>query len=247
MPGVWLAAREFVPTFGRETRAGRCTMKYVATCGVFLTGLAPVTEASVLTFGFDSLSNGVTLPPGYGDNISIFDESPFNYGPAFGATPDILVDLPGNLRAWTDSYGDLDGVAYAVPDSSTLELTLRSTDPEQFVALHGFDLGGWPLEDFTVSRVQVLGADGVLFGAENVLVRGSSIDPDTKVMHTSFDFDRPLVSSEVTIRIDLAGLGFADDNIGLDNIAFAQVVPAPSSAIALLALGAVSRRRRHQR
>jgi hypothetical protein len=110
------------------------------------------------------------------------------------------------------------------------------------VRLYGFDLGGWPNANYTIPNLLVKNGAGTnLYSASNLLVKGAAPAP----RHTTIEFDTPLEANVLQIYINLAGLGGASDNIGIDNIAFDQteadvnVVPEPSTW-ALLASGAIA-------
>ena len=82
------------------------------------------------------------------------------------------------------------------------------------------------------------------FSAVDAFFLGATPDGEGRV-HTSYDFDRVIRGSEITIVLDFANVaGSAQDNIGTDNVAFGQVVPAPGAAALLVGAGLVSRRRR---
>jgi hypothetical protein len=70
--------------------------------------------------------------------------------------------------------------------------------------------------------------------------------------HQDYDFMTGLFADQLNIIIDTTGLGGANDNIGLDNIQFGQIIPEPATYTMLLLGGAslwfaVAHNRRKQR
>ncbi len=215
----------------------------------------PVLSLSLLQAGvvltFDQAAPGPAIDQNYGDNVAATPQAGNSYGTVndgFGFTPDITVTYgtPGEaINIWGPDYGDLNGVAYNENDGDTT-LTITFDAAGGFnVILFGFDLGGWRLADYTLANVSVLNGGGTpLFSQNNVLVNGAA-------GHTALDFGAGLQASSLRIVLDLTGLGAVSDNIGIDNIHFAQVAltapptppantPEPSSfllaAVGLLAL-----------
>jgi hypothetical protein len=99
--------------------------------------------------------------------------------------------------------------------------------------LNSFDLGGWSTTDQPDQTVQVLDAltGTPLFAQTGLTIEGTDgIDPT----HSDFDFLGGL-SSPNGLRIRY---GFANWNVGIDNVNFDQIsaVPEPASG-ALLLLG----------
>jgi hypothetical protein len=212
--------------------------------------LAAPSAATVLTFDWTrdpstgsvvSTASPSALPDDYGDFVSgasvAVPGGSFLYGAGGeGYTPNVTVDVyaggatPGAPRVelWSLGFGDLENVVFALPTSSFLEVAL-SADPGFQVALHGFDLGGYPGTDWVINSVEVLDATASRFTQASVLVEGSGV-----VQHTAFAFSTPIVAPQLLIRIDFANLQPSrQDNIGLDNLRFGQspvVVPEPAFA-----------------
>lgn len=207
---------------------------------------AGAAQATVLTFDIDNTKPNVSLSmsQAYGDRVTAQIQSNATYGVgAEGFTPNVLVSYgvptAGSLIRWTTDYGDLTNILENEVDGSTYMDVLFTADPGYMVTLFGFDLAGWLRADYTLpAGVRVTSGADTLFSQANVLVQGNGVGPK----HTSFDFGAGLTGQTLALRIDLTGMGNNSDNIGLDNIRFGQVSPAPTavpepSAWALMILG----------
>lgn len=206
--------------------------------------LAAPAAATVLIFEYPGL-NGDPVPQDYGDRVAAAAMGDFMYGLDHGLTPHVVADYFGTAGAkrWDTGYGDLVNVLYPESEGSALLRITLTADPGWLVSLHGFDLGGYPGADYTISALRVLdGAGALLLEESGVLVRGATADGLGR-RHTSFDFAEPFTAQTIVIEFETGPLGGASDNIGIDNIAFSQV-PAPASLpLAALALLATRRRR----
>ncbi|MCP5144084.1 MAG: hypothetical protein H6978_04600 [Gammaproteobacteria bacterium] len=230
---------------------------------------APDCSAVVLTFdqAFESgvivpLGVGGEEPPTYGDRVrgtlQHVAGGVLTYGEAGeGFTPNVVVDFfsqgPGNtsdVKLFGANYGDLTNVMYGNESAGSLNLYFTADDGYE-VLLYGFDLAGWPQQDYTINAVRVTDGNSLLFEQTSVLVEGDDSGPG----HTAFIFDTPLSAAYLAITIDVANIaGRSQDNIGIDNVRFGQSPPAPvpvpaalpllAGAIALLAGGDARRRRR---
>lgn len=199
---------------------------------------------------------GRPVPQDYGDRVGgavqAVSGGVFTYGEAGeGYTPNIVVDYflgdgngTGAVQMWTVQYGDLDNVIFGLASSGSLNIRLTA-DAGYTALVHGFDLAGWPQQDYTIRGVTVEGDGQTLFEAAGVQVQGAG------PTHTAFDFGTPLQGSQVLIHIDYGNLaGNVQDNIGLDNLRFGQTpppIPEPDSWLLLAAGGvvvALARRRR---
>ncbi len=209
--------------------------------------------ATVLTFDETRNSTGQLVVPvaagsevafDYGDNVT---GSPmkvpggqYTYGnEGEGFTPNVDVDFftdsGSSVNIWTVQYGDLDNVILAhVPlsgvDSPQLLNISLTADSGYQVQLWHFDMAGWPMSDYTINSVSVLGNSGSLFAQSQVLIEGDANGPG----HTAFDFASPLTAQQLTIQVEFSNMaGSIRDNIGIDNIRFGQappaVVPLPAS------------------
>lgn len=198
-------------------------------------------SATVLTFDQIRLSGNVVptisgnaLPQDYGDRVDAASVAvsggQFTYGNlGEGYTPNVLAEyftgaatpLNPGVSLWQDSYGDLINAMFGNQNSATLNVRLTADAGFQ-VALYGFDLGGWPNTDYTISAVRVLDGAMTLFAQSGVTVEGNFIGP----RHTSFDFLAPLSGGDLLIQIDYSNLAAGQhDNIGIDNIRFGQTPP----------------------
>lgn len=180
-------------------------------------------NSTVLTFEPRG-ADGAAAVQAYGDRVVGVEQDGFQYGSGGTSpfTPNVTVSYgPGvqGARRWGLSYGDLEDILWKDEPASHLEVVLEA-DSGSLVALHGFDLAGWPDVDYVINRVEVLDSDGQpVFSQDNVLIQGDFDGP----RHTSFDFAGGLVSEQLTIRFDSSNLGGTSDNIGIDNIEFSQL------------------------
>jgi hypothetical protein len=191
-------------------------------------------QATVLTFDTD-ITNPLSMPlsQDYGDRVSAALQGVMSYGVgAEGFTPNVLVEYRGNgssadIVRWPTAYGDLVNVIYNDADNDTRLQILFTADPGYDVVLHGFDLAGWPLQDYTIPGVFVTSGPSLLFAESGVLVHGAPPAP----LHTSFEFAGGLNGGQsLSLLLDLTGLRANSRNIGIDNIRFSQVSLAPPPA-----------------
>ncbi|MGJ3241800.1 MAG: hypothetical protein ACFE0O_02415 [Opitutales bacterium] len=209
-------------------------------------------QGSVLIFepSSGSFSSGATLSQDYGDNIAATIQDGFAYGSDYGFTPNVSVEygggpdpVDGYAVFWGPDFGDLDNVVEAESEPNGLQIRLVA-EPGYQVALHGFDLAGWPEADYTINAVRVRGSDdAILFESLNTFIAGAG------PAHTSFDFATAWLSSTIKIEWDSSNLGGSSDNIGIDNISFSQVaIPEPATALfaGLIGLGVGVVRSRRQ-
>lgn len=234
--------------------------------GLLLALAGAPAAATILSFDWTRDSGVVVptvspsdLPEDYGDFVSgpsmAVPGGVFSYGEAGeGFTPDVALDIRAggatptdpNVALWALSFGDLENVVFADPASGFMEVTLTANAGFE-VALHGFDLAGYPSADWVINGITISSPTATLFSQSSVLVEGGA----GTVRHTEFSFASPLVASQLVIRIDYANLTPSrQDNIGLDNLRFGQTpprVPEPGSAVqalgALLAVALLQRRK----
>lgn len=210
-----------------------------------LAGTCGMASATVLTFD-PNPGNGSPINGAYGDRVTSAMQGGFAYGTMFGQTPNVEVSYSsfnGNMLHWSTDYGDLQDVIYAPESAREFRVTLEA-DAGWLVELHAFDLAGWANTDYTINGVRVEVDGSVEFSEMNALVRGASADMQNR-RHTSYDFGAALTGSVVEIVVDVANIvGASQDNIGIDNVAFGQVVPAPGAVAVLGAAGLVAVRRR---
>lgn len=179
--------------------------------------------------------SGRNVPLDYGDRVGagVMDVpgGQFTYGEAGeGYTPNVTTEFvsgaaspvgPG-VSLWQDGYGDLVNVLFANTASDFLLVRLTA-DPGYQVGLFGFDLAGWPNADYLIDSISVFGDAALLFSQTDVLVEGDFSGP----RHSAFSFAGGLFAGELLLRIDFSNLaGAQHDNIGLDNLRFAQTPPS---------------------
>lgn len=205
--------------------------------------LAAPASATILTFDIDNgrPNDILAMDQAYGDRVVATTQGNASYGVgAEGFTPNVLASYQpttASLTRWTTGFGDLVNVLENEDDGDTLLAVTLTADTGFRVALYGFDLGGYPDADYIVPGLTILDGSTVLFSQANVLVRGATGTP----RHSTFSFATPLTGSNLSIRIDLTGLGGSSDNIGIDNIRFGQGlpvtpgVPEPASWVLLIA------------
>lgn len=189
--------------------------------------------------------NNNSIPQDLGDRVTAAIDGDFSYGTDHGFTPNVVVDwntgpapdLDGFAVYWGPDFGDLTGVIEAESEPNGLQFTLTA-DAGHLVQLHGFDMAGWPSTNYTINAVRVRdGNDNILFEQLNATILGAGPS------HSSFDFAQPLTAQVIKIEWDSTNLGGNSDNIGMDNIAFGQIVPEPAS-IALITVGTLVALRR---
>jgi hypothetical protein len=211
---------------------------------VVVASLALPVRASVLTF--DGIAGAEQpVPQNYGDNVSslpgpdtngyIYDGSGYS-GPTYGPTPNVVVDyapLPNLPTAngfdyWPSSgtFGDLVHVLYS-PDQGFFTITLTAQNGH-LVSLKSFDLAA-DTANATINNLKVT-VDGTPTditpaSPNNVLHKWSDAPANTVLTHTSFDLTADsFTGTTVQLRLDNSS-----GTIGIDNIAFAEVVPEPAS------------------
>ena len=196
-------------------------------------------SATVLTFDIDGSSNGMVMPPGYGDNVTSTTMGTFHYGRAGGFTPNIVADYlapspQASATFWSTGFSDLTNVVNNEDDGEnqfTIQFTAASG---MFVRLDGFDLGNFGGSVMLPGLRIEDGNGNVLFSMSNFTVADSS-QP-----HQDFDFASGLFGAQLNIIIDTTGLGGNSDNIGLDNIQFEEsAVPEPATWAMLLIGGII--------
>ncbi len=180
------------------------------------------TSATVLTFDQNvPVGDSEPVDPGYGDQVTILDDSGLEYGADEGFTPAVSLDYgPAGAgpALWSTSYGDLTNVLYqSLLGSPTLEITLTA-NPGFLVRLSSFDLAasdGRFGSDPTIESLRVVDGSGtVLFDKNAEIV--------SKTARNHYQFGTPLEGQTLTIRIDSSNLGADAEGIGIDNITFGQ-------------------------
>lgn len=216
-------------------------------CGAcVLISLAVVKPAAATILTFDQVRSaaagnpveptvsGRDVPLDYGNRVtaSVLDVpgGQFTYGEAGeGFTPNVTTQyfsgaasaLGPGVSLWQDRYGDLVNVLFANNASGFMAVRLTA-DPDYEVGLFGSDLAGWPNADFLISGISVIGGAALLFSQTEVRVEGDFSGP----RHSVFAFADALFADELLLKIDFSNLaGAQHDNIGLDNLRFAQNPP----------------------
>lgn len=210
--------------------------------------LAGSAAATVLTFDVAGLMAGISLDQAYGDRVTSTSDAAGSYliG-AEGATPNVGVDYLGSdPKVFTTHYNELVNVFYNETDGSDLVGFVLTADPGFDVTLSSLDIGNWGVS-VTLPFVRVLDGGGTeLFRQDDVALA----DWSGSSLALSFS---GVTAALLRVEIGLTGLAGNSDNVGLDNIRFAQnppgVAPVPlPGGLALLIgglamLGAIIRRR----
>ena len=206
----------------------------------------------VLTFDPASVGNGVIMPQTYGDRVTLpTDSNGHSYsiipGLGFGLTPNVelaYADENGtDLTMWTTGFGDLTNVLNNEDDGESLLRITLTADAGFEVGLISFDMATFSGSDQTIPSIFVRdGFGNILFSDTNPVLSAST--------HNAVDFSGTggLFASQLVIDFDLSGLGSSSDNVGVDNLQFAQrvsAVPEPGSMAicGMIFAGFVFRRR----
>ena len=208
----------------------------------------------VLTFDHNPLTNFERIDQNYGDRVTTSpDAAGHQYGfvdDGFGTTPNVELAYGGSLPSlWTTGYGDLVNILFNDQDGETsLNLTLTA-DPGFEVGVFSFDLASFSNAGQTIPGLQVIDtvSNATLFSQGSTDVTGTA--------HENFAFSGGLFARNLTIDIDLTGLGTVSDNIGIDNVYFVQremyPVPVPAAVwlfgSGLIGLMAIARRKNYRR
>ncbi|MBX3096287.1 MAG: PEP-CTERM sorting domain-containing protein [Fimbriimonadaceae bacterium] len=218
-------------------------MKLRTTFSTAILALAVASQATILTFDIDGISNFQNMNQAYGDNVTATTMGGFHYGVgAEGFTPNVSAQYgTGDPALWTTGYGDMTNVLFEDQDNAGILTITLSAGAGIDVVLYSFDLAAYTSafsSDPTVQSITVTDAsNNALFSQTNGTV--------SKTTRTAFDFtSSPLVASSLKITVDARNLGSLNDDIAADNIVFGeQAVPEPATLVAL-GLGALLLRRR---
>lgn len=212
------------------------TSKLIAAAGISLTAALFTTTASatVLTFDQVGITNGITVDQDYGDRVTGASDLSGSYGTAGGATGNVVVEYlnlgPNVSLLWTGGYNDLDNVLYVEPDGTADPMAIRFTaDAGYNVVLNEFTIGNYG-GAVTLPNIRVSNGNTSLFSIDNFALASTSGSASV--------FSPNVQGQELTLIVDLFGLGGSSDNIGLDNISFSQIVvaavPLPAGSLLLL-------------
>jgi len=196
------------------------------------------------------IADSVLVDPDYGDRVSA---SPDTNGHSYGLvgselTPSVVVNYGGGPNPvpalWTTGYGDLTNVLYNETDGDDALTIHFVADSGNRVGLFNFDMATFGGGDQDIPGMEIRDeSDTVLWSVDSTTISGST--------RTMFDIAGGIFGRELTLDIDLTGLGGASDNIGIDNIQFtAQAIPEPSTAVSAMfgpaAIGVRRKRRRQE-
>ena len=197
----------------------------------------PVAAGTILTFDVTGIQNFQDINQAYGDRVAAAADGAGTYGTDDGTyTSNVVVEYGApdeDPALWTTGYGDLSAVYFNDADGDTT-LTARFTaDAGYVVDLVRFDIASYASAGRTIQGAQAIDAatNLVLWSIGSTLITGAT--------HLTL---APAVSArDIRIVIDLTGLGTFADDVGLDNVLFAQRVattPVPEpSVLSMLMLG----------
>ena len=201
--------------------------------------------ATVLTF--DNVGS-TSIPYDYGSRVDasgVDVGGRTNFDLMHGATPNVAVQMfTANYSDWSQltnlfvwwgtNYADLTDVAYH--RSGQGARFIFTADPEYYVRLLSFQMGGWPNTDRTLPFLQVLVDGNAVFTQTNIVISGTTAN--------TFSFDPNAVKGGV-IEIRFGN----DWNVAIDNIGFSQeLIPEPASITLLVGgLAGLALRRRNKK
>jgi hypothetical protein len=112
------------------------------------------------------------VPGSFGDNaeVDLSFRSIVSLGTNLG-WGDVPSAVSGSINFWGLGYGDLDGAAWAAPNSSRGEIRIEAIDPTDIVTVDGFDMGGWAADEMASWYIFDL--------AWNLIDTGAGIAPNT--------------------------------------------------------------------
>ena len=175
----------------------------------------------ILTFDHNPISDFLDIDQNYGDNVTgspdlLGHEYDSISGFEFGLTPNVTLAYgPSEPTLWTTGYGDLTNVYFNDLDGDTSLQIELTADAGFEVGLLGFDVASFIDAGQTIEGLQVRDGNGnVLFSSGSTLISGTE--------HNDFDFPEGLFAEVLVIDVDLTGLGVQSDDIGIDNVHFAQ-------------------------
>ena len=202
------------------------TFKTLATAAAV--SLSTSASATVLTFDQIDVANDVAINQSYGDRVTGGSDAVGSYGTAGGATGNVVVEYfnlgPNESLLWTTGYNDLENVLFVEPDGTAEPIALRFTaDAGYNVVLNSFTIGNFG-GAVTLPNIRVSDGTSNLLDVDNFALEATSGDASI--------FEPGAQGQELTLFVDLFGLGGNSDNIGLDNISFSQIavsaVPLPA-------------------
>lgn len=221
----------------------------LALAGSLLLAVVPAFADTVLTFNINGIANFQNINQAYGDRVVAAADLVGTYGTTDSTyTPNVVVEYgsPGEDPAlWTTGYGDLTNVYFNDLDFDTTLTTRFTADPGFLVNLISFDIAS-----FLSAGQTIVGAEARDAATNSLLW---SIGPTFITGTTHLMLSPNAIANDVRLVIDLTGLGGVSDDIGLDNIRFAQqlaAVPDGGWAVGLLSfalMGVEGLRRKYTR
>ena len=202
------------------------TFKTLATA--VAVSLSTSASATVLTFDQIDVADNAAINQSYGDRVTGGSDAVGSYGTAGGATGNVVVEYlnlgPNESLLWTTGYNDLENVLFVEPDGTAEPIALRFTaDAGYNVVLNSFTIGNFG-GAVTLPNIRVSDGTSNLLDVDNFALEATSGDASI--------FEPGAQGQELTLFVDLFGLGGNSDNIGLDNISFSQIavsaVPLPA-------------------
>jgi hypothetical protein len=224
-------------------------LKVAIVLGSLVLTVAPAFADTILTFNITGIADHQDINQAYGDRVAAGVDLVGTYGTTDSTyTPNVVVayGAPGEDPAlWTSGYGDLTNIYFNDADGDTTFTTRFTADPGFLVNLMSFDIASFIDAGQTIAGAEArdVATSALLWSIGQTDVTGS----------THLMLSPNAIANDVRLVINLTGLGSVSDDIGIDNVRFAQqladttAIPEPATlslfGLGLAALGANRKRR----
>lgn len=165
-----------------------------------------------------------------------FDElQPFsNYSAvpeSFGSTPEVSVFYQtlnsdgtvesSNVLLWNAGYADLNTAAFANANGRLLNITLTAVNPNNYVTLSSFEVGGYLQTSRDASDLRIVDGNDIT----NILIDYAPLgNPFTVPGDVAYTFEPNITASSIGIILGTSW------NLGINNITFSTTpVPLPAA------------------